>query len=283
MRPQRADLERPGLRVLTGSFPGAPTLDTAVSRALLLRVAKGSAGESLRLYRPDDVLAFSISDRRSPGFAAAVSLAREAGFAPVLRLAGGRAAVFHRETLAFSWSRPVADMRTGLCERFEVATDLLAEALRALGVDARIGEVPGEYCPGRFSINAAGRLKIVGVGQRIVRGAAHVGGVIVVADSRRVRDVLVPVYRALGYDFDPETTGCVAEAGGPAALGPVVRAVRSAFARRFELRDDAIDDETLGLAETLAPDHDPETNPRRVRGGLGDLRGGDKGVVEGFR
>ena len=53
-------------------------------------------------------------------------------------------------------------------------------ALCSLGVDARIGEVAGEYCPGKYSVNARGATKIMGVGQRLARHAAHVGGVIVV-------------------------------------------------------------------------------------------------------
>ena len=38
----------------------------------------------------------------------------------------------------------------------------------------------------------------MGVGQRLVRGAAHVGGVVVVDQGDRIRDVLLPVYDALG-------------------------------------------------------------------------------------
>jgi hypothetical protein len=47
----------------------------------------------------------------------------------------------------------------------------------------------------------------MGVGQRIIEGAAHVGGVIVVSGSDRVREVLVPVYRALGLEWNPDTVG----------------------------------------------------------------------------
>ena len=71
----------------------------------------------------------------------------------------------------------------------------IAAALCDLGVDARVGEVEGEYCPGEYSVNARGALKLMGVGQRIVRGAAHVGGVLVVGRSDRTRRVLEPVYR----------------------------------------------------------------------------------------
>lgn len=197
------------LQLLPDSVPGAPALDTAVSRALLDAVAAGAQPETLRLYQPDDVLAFSGLDAGSPGFAAAVAAARAAGFAPALRLAGGRAAVFHTETLAFAWAIPNPELRGGIGERFDDAAAWIAAALRRLGVDARVGEVPGEYCPGAHSVNAGGRRKLMGVGQRVVRGAAHVGGVLVVRASERVRAVLEPVYRALELPFDPATAGAV--------------------------------------------------------------------------
>ena len=50
----------------------------------------------------------------------------------------------------------------------------------------------------------------MGVGQRLVSGGVHVGGVVVVDGSEAVRDILVPVYAALGLDWRPETTGSVA-------------------------------------------------------------------------
>jgi len=97
------------LRLLRREFPGRAVFDTAVSHAMLRRVAAGQLPGSLRLYRPDDVVVFSLLDARRPGFERAVEIAREAGFGAVIRLAGGHAAVFHGETLAFSWARPAED------------------------------------------------------------------------------------------------------------------------------------------------------------------------------
>ena len=51
----------------------------------------------------------------------------------------------------------------------------------------------------------------MGVGQRLVPGGVHVGGVIVVDGSDRVNGVLTPVYGALGLDWRPEATGSVAD------------------------------------------------------------------------
>ncbi|MEB2346259.1 MAG: lipoate--protein ligase family protein [Deltaproteobacteria bacterium] len=206
------------LELLEDAVPGEPALDTAVSRALLDAVAAGERPETLRLYRPDDVVAFSGLDRASPGFARAVAAARAQGFDAALRLAGGRAAVFQTGSLAFAWAMPATELRGGIEERFEAVAGWVAAALRRLGVDARVGEVPGEYCPGAHSVNARGRVKLMGVGQRVVRGAAHVGGVVVVGGSGRVRGVLGPVYAALGLPFDPVSAGAVEDEIGP--IGP---------------------------------------------------------------
>ncbi len=266
------------IRLIETAFPGRPGFDTAVSRALLLRVARGEVPECLRLYATDDVLAFSVFDRTRPGYPRAVEAARAAGFAPVLRLAGGRAAVFHRRTLAFAWSRPVDDLRVGVTERFCEMADLLVTALRRLGVDAREGEVPGEYCPGSHSVNARGRVKLAGVGQRVVRGAAHVGGVVVVADAGRVAEPLIPVYASLGYDFDPATTGSVADEVGDVGTGTVATAIRGAFADVANLAPAAIDADTRALAERLAPEHAAAGPPGAAP--LRPLEGTGKGVLE---
>jgi len=245
----------PPLAITSRSLPGRPALDVAFSRALLDLVAEGAAPATLRLYRPDDVLAFSSLDAASPRLPAALAAARAAGFAPALRLAGGRAAVFHRETLAFAWTLPAAESRAGIRERFDAAAALCAGALRRLGVDARVGAVPREYCPGPHSVNARGRRKLVGIGQRVVRGAAHVGGVVVVRDSARVRAALEPVYSALGLDWDPASAGSIEDEIGRASHEAVVEALRAELAERFELipSDEALLDTALARAARFEP------------------------------
>jgi len=115
--------------------------------------------------------------------------------------------------------------------RFEATAELMAAALARLGVDARVGEVPREYCPGAYSVNAGGRRKLVGVGQRVIARAAHVGGVIIVAQSERVRAVLEPVYRALGLDWDPATAGAATSDNARPAVGARPRRYRASPTR----------------------------------------------------
>jgi len=238
------------VRLLEAAFPDDPALDTALSRAVMFRVARGELPETLRLARPGRAIAFSKRDLVSPGFGPAVRAARDAGFEPIVRLAGGRAAVFHEGTLELAHAQPDHDPRAGIQERFEATARRIERALAGLGVDARIGEVPGEYCPGRWSVNAGGRRKLAGLGQRVVAGASHTGAVIVAGGEDVVRDALVPVYAALGLDWDPLTVGAVG------SDWDVLRdALVAEYARDHELEPAALDEDTLALARRLAGEH----------------------------
>ena len=249
----------PPLCVIRQGFPDRPAFGTAVSRALLTRVAGGELPPTLRLHRPGPTLAFSRQDAASPGYRAAARAAREAGFEPVLRLAGGRAAVYHRGTLACSWAVPDRLPAARTFERFRELAGLLAETLRRLRVDARVGEVPGEYCPGAWSVNARGQRKLVGIGQRIVAGAAHRGAVIVVSGTGAIRDVLVPVYESLELEWDPETVGSVEDEIGGVGLETVEGAILDVIGEHYRLDADELDQETLELASSLEPAHRVDT------------------------
>jgi octanoyl-[GcvH]:protein N-octanoyltransferase len=230
-------------------------MDTAVSHATLRLVATGRLPETLRIHRPGRVVAFGPRDRTAPGFGAAVEAAGRRGFGTVERLAGGRAAVFHEGTIAVSWAIPDPRAREGIRPRFEALAGIVAQALRELGVDARIGEVPGEYCPGEHSVNARGRAKLMGVGQRIVDGAAHVGGVIVVEGTETIREVLRPVYSALDLEWDPAAVGSVVEEAPGLGWDVVVKGLMDSFGRRHDLEEDRLGQETMALAKELTPRH----------------------------
>src|SRR5438874_1921597 len=232
-----------------------PALDTAVSHALLRRASDRLEPETLRLYRPNDVVAFGPLDRLATGFRSAVAAAEERGFASVQRLAGGRAAVFADFTVAFAWIVPLEAPRLGIQERFQELAEIMADAFRSLGVDARIGRVAGEYCPGAHSVNARGRTKLMGVGQRLVSRAVHVGGVVVVTGGDLVRDILVPVYQALGLDWDPATAGALVDEVERLTWEDAEDAVVRQFAARYPLEDGAVGEDVIRLAEELRPRH----------------------------
>jgi octanoyl-[GcvH]:protein N-octanoyltransferase len=240
------------------TFPGLGAMDVAVSHSILSAVARGEMDGVFRLHVPGPILAFGRADRMTPGYVHAVRAAGANGFTAVERLAGGRAAVFHESTLAFSWAIPDPEPPARTIHRFEIISSLIQFAFQSLGVDARIGELPGEYCPGRWSINLGGRVKVMGVGQRLVRGAAHVGGVVVVDDGHRIRDVLVPVYRSLGLDWDPRTAGSLADRSPGLGNDEVSTAIIEAFASRFSLERGVLPSTIIDEAMSNLADHLPK-------------------------
>jgi len=245
------------IRLVRQGFPDPPARDTAISHAILRRVSDGLEPETLRLHRPGDIVAFGPKDRLAPGFGRAIEAARAAGFGSVQRLAGGRAAVFTTRSIAFSWAMGDPVPRKGIRARFEELAAIIAAAFQDLGIDARIGAVPGEYCPGEHSVSARGRTKLMGVGQRLVQRAVHVGGVVVVDDSLRVREVLVPVYQALGLDWDPATVGSLADEVPGLTWEQAERAIVARFALAYELEVGTLSDSVLALATSLEPRHMP--------------------------
>ncbi len=134
--------------------------------------------------------------------------------------------------------------------RYEATAATVATALRALGVDARVGAVAGEYCPGDFSVNARGTRKLSGTAQRVIRGGAYVGTVLVVRDATRVAGAVGELYAALGLDVQPDTTGAVEDEVAGVTLEAVEGALVDAYAARFgALERSQLDPRTLAAAE----------------------------------
>src|SRR4051812_11680867 len=199
------------MQLVRSGAAGSAALELAISHALLTRVAARELPTTLRVYRPAAAVAFGKLDTLRPGFPAAREAARAHGYEPVLRLPGGHAAAYHEASLGIDVVWALDDPIPGTHERFAAEGERLAGALRTLGVDARVGEVPGEYCPGAFSVNARGRVKLIGTAQRLVRGAALLGASVVVGDGPGVRGVLRDVYAALGLEWDDATAVAVDE------------------------------------------------------------------------
>jgi octanoyl-[GcvH]:protein N-octanoyltransferase len=243
------------VRLLRDSLPDPPALDVAVSHALLRRVARGEIETTVRLYRPAPTLAFGRLDALRPGFADAGDAARDAGFQPIVRLAGGHAAAYHEQSLIYEEIVAQPDVTAGLHDRFRDAADLLAGALASLGVETHVGEIPGEYCPGAYTVSAAGRIKLVGSAQRAVRGAAMLSAFILVGGGDRLRGALFDVYRALEIVWRPATAGALADVAPGVTTEAVEAAVLAARGADRELIEATVDAETLALARTLEPRH----------------------------
>ena len=149
------------------SFGAEADLECAL--ALLSAARSGNFGPALRIYRPRPTVAFGQRDARLPGFPAAAAACREQGFEPLVRKAGGRAAAYHGGCLILDHIEPEPNAVARSLARFAGFAELLAGALQDAGVPAGVGEIPGEYCPGEYSVHGgagAGAGTGVGAGAR---------------------------------------------------------------------------------------------------------------------
>lgn len=244
------------MQLFREALGGDPALDVAAANAMVRRVGKGESGAAVRVYRPRGrVVAFGRRDALRPGFAAAAGAARDAGFTPVLRAPGGLAVAYTERSLVVDHVSPDPGRLSGMDERFREYGELWAEVLRGLGVDARVGAVPGEYCPGAYSVNARGTVKLVGTAQRVIRGAWLFSAVAIFDDAEVLRPLLAEVYHHLERPFDTASVGAIRDEAAGLSLDVVEHAVLAAYGERFGLAPGCLDDRTRTAAEELLADH----------------------------
>jgi lipoate-protein ligase A len=244
------------VRFLYGPVGPDAATDVAFAHALVRRAGRGEIGPTLRVYRPPGpVLAFGRRDTLLPGFGDAVATARAAGFTPVVRAPGGRAVGYTEASMVVDHVAPDPVAPRGLERRFRDFGAAYAAVLRDLGVDARVGEVPGEYCPGGSSVNARGVVKLVGTAQRVVRGAWLFSAVVVVDGSSVLRPLLTDVYRHLGQPFDGASVGSVRDEAPGVDLDRLEKAVLDVYLATAPLEPVPPDAATLATTRELVPDH----------------------------
>jgi octanoyl-[GcvH]:protein N-octanoyltransferase len=165
----------------------------------------------LRFRRPQPTAAFSPQDTTHPDYAQIKTQARINGFEPIERGTGGRLTMFDEGALAITLISPHPEPHQHTMQRYEIFSGAIANALAKLGIDARIGALPDEYCPGKFSINAEARVKLVGIAQRINRRCIQMGAIITVERSEKAEAAIAEAYRAMGLPFDPRTYGAITD------------------------------------------------------------------------
>lgn len=190
----------------------------------------------LFIFQAPRTAAFSRRDSLLPGYRQAERAAAAAGFSPVTRPVGGHLAVYDEGSLVLHLCAPHPQPRAHIQARFVMLGDAIAAALRGLGVDARLGPVPGEYCDGKFSVNDSGRTKLAGTGQRIVGGGYLFSAVVMVRSSAAITEALTRSYELLGLEFEPETVGAVADTVPAASLDTVRERLIGALAEVMPLR-----------------------------------------------
>jgi octanoyl-[GcvH]:protein N-octanoyltransferase len=255
------------MRLLRGALVERdPALELALARAMVTEARLGQVEESLRIYQPaSPVVVFGRRDTRLPGFPRAVEAARAAGFAPTVRATGGRAVAYTSAALVVDHVRHEPGPTGGQDARFAEFGKRFVDLFRGYGIDARLGAVPGEYCPGAHSVNARGVEKLVGTAQRMVPGAWLFSSLVVVGDEDRLRPVLTEVYRCLGQDFDEGSVGSLSREAPGLDIDSVEAAVVDAYRAGGPAIPAVVDDDLLDMARSLAPQHRVEARRPELR------------------
>jgi octanoyl-[GcvH]:protein N-octanoyltransferase len=228
-------------------------MELALAHALVGRASTGELSEAVRIYRPSaPVVVFGRRDTRLPGFEAAVQAARSAGFEAAVRAVGGRPVAYTSQALVIDHVKHEPLAPEGLESRFQYFGELYADILRETGVDARVGAVPGEYCPGAHSVNARGVVKLVGTGQRVVRNAWLFSALVVTGDDEVLRPLLAEIYALLELPFDPASVGSLSTEVPGFDLDAFEERVIAAYGVR---EPSVLDDATTELATSFVADH----------------------------
>ncbi|GAA4118503.1 lipoate--protein ligase family protein [Enteractinococcus coprophilus] len=210
----------------------------AYSTTLLRAVQRDRLeGPLVRIYRPEPTVSFGQQDVRMTGYNAAQQRSRQHGFKSMVRKVGGRAAAYHRGSLLIDHIQPADHAMVGFKSRFEYFGALFTNVLTRLGVQAAVGEIPGEYCAGEYSVHGVLapnlRIKLAGTAQRVVKGAWLFSTSLIVQDAEPIRNVLTDVYEALGIEFDPQTAGAVEDGAAGVTVDDVIDELQWEYEHEF--------------------------------------------------
>ena len=219
-----------------------------LQQAVLEEVASGERGPVALIWSSSPYVGATRPETRLEGFAGAARSVESLGFPVLVRNSGGGAVAANGGSLSFSLTVPVEDLRHGLYERYADGVDLVASALRRVGVEAKGGEVEGEFCPGAYSVRSGGwrGVKHAGLAQRVTKRAARLEALVLVEDTGPVREALARFYGGLGLPFRPS---CVADL--PARLPDVVAALSEEVRGRHGGRAGSIGAGTLEKVRAL--------------------------------
>jgi octanoyl-[GcvH]:protein N-octanoyltransferase len=219
-----------------------------LQQVVLEEVAAQERGPSALMWTSSSYIGATRQETRLPGFAAATEVASHLGFPMLVRNSGGGAVAANRGSLSFSLTFPVEDLRHGLYERYAEGLDLIASALRRIGVEAEGGEVEGEFCPGAYSVRSGGPwgVKHAGLAQRVTRRSARLEALVLVSETDGLRAVLERVYSLLGLPFRPESVGDL-----PADIPRVIEALSEEVRGRYGAEGVQIGERTMDRAQSL--------------------------------
>ncbi len=219
-----------------------------LQQAVLEEVATGSRGPTALLWTSSRYVGTTRLETRLPNFGEAVRRAEEASFPVLVRNSGGGAVAANEGSVPFSLTFPVGDLRYGLHERYAEGVELVAAALRRVGVETEAGEVEGEFCPGAYSIRSGGPrgVKHVGLAQRVSRRAARLEALILVSKTGALVPVLKDFYASLVLPFRPSSVGDLEGVSVPQVIG----ALSAEVIERYAAVESRVDEGLLSRARS---------------------------------
>jgi octanoyl-[GcvH]:protein N-octanoyltransferase len=224
------------LKLIEGPNFLEPKSDISIAPRLLKYSSDKYTGSLARIYRPQRTVAFTSRDLSTPGYRDAVQQAENLGFAAVKRSPGGRAVAYHEESVVFDLLSHDPNPHKWINERFQAMGEVFIETFARLGIHSHLGELPREYCPGKYSV-ITDTVKLVGTAQRITPGGWLIGASVVVRNIAPVREVLDYVYRALNMEMDPATVASLNEFDSGISVEDLITALHFTLKNHFEISD----------------------------------------------
>jgi octanoyl-[GcvH]:protein N-octanoyltransferase len=235
------------MEILVAEHLKNPEEGFALQQAVLEDIASGERGPTALMWTSSRYVGVTRSETRLPGFEKAVRAAEELDFPVLIRNSGGGAVAANEGSISFSLTFPVEDLRHGLFERYLEGVEIVAAALRRIGVEAEGGAVEGEFCPGAHSVRSGGPrgVKHAGLAQRVTRRAARLEALILVSETKNLVPVLERFYGALDLPFRPESLGDL-----PADVPRVMEALSAEVRERYGGEERSLGESLLGNARS---------------------------------
>lgn len=237
-----------------------PVTAYGYQRMVFEQVASGARPTTISITASARHVGVTRRDTRRPGFDEAVRASNEEGYPVMVRGSGGGATAAAEGTFGFSIVRPAGEdeIHRSISDRYDEAAALVLGAFSRLGLEAEVGEVQSEFCPGDHSIRVGGweeGMKLVGIAQRITRRATSVGGIVLVHGEEELAKVLEKVYRAMQLPFRSGSVGSLRQAGVDAGVEGVIEAFAEEAEGRYGAQRVGLDEGMLEAARRTGGQH----------------------------
>ena len=251
------------MEVLVARHLDDPEDGFGLQQAVLEEVTSGDSGPTALVWTSSRYVGVTRPETRLSSFMTAVEAATGVGFPVLVRNSGGGAVAANEGSISFSLTFPVEDLRHGLYERYTEGVELVAAALRQLGVAAEGGEVEGEFCPGAHSVRTGGLrgVKHAGLAQRVTRRAARLEALILVSETAELARVLERFYGALGLPFRRESVRDL-----PADVPRVIEALVAEVRGRYGGEEVPVEEDLLAKARAQRGKWRVAPTPAQPRG-----------------